>query len=65
MIGELLKAILVPVVAVALKYALVLIGVQIDEVLFNTIVVGIVTYLLALLGYEVARAKAPKYFLPR
>ena len=65
MIGELLKAVLVPVVAVALKYALAFIGVEIDEVLFNTIVSAIVVTLLALLGYDVARAKAPKYFLPR
>lgn len=65
MIGELLKAILVPVVAVALKYALTFINVQIDDALFNTLVLAIVTTLLALFSYEVARAKAPKYFLPR
>ena len=65
MIGELLKAVLVPVVAVVLKYALTLIGVQIDDTLFNTLVLAIVTYLLSLIGYEVARAKAPKYFLPK
>ena len=65
MIGELLKAILVPVVAIALKYVFALIGVTIDDVLFNTLVIAIVTYVLAVIGYEVARAKAPKYFLSR
>jgi len=62
MLTELLKAILVPVIAVALKYALAALGVVIDEALFNTLVAAIVTYLLALLGFEAARAAFPARF---
>jgi len=62
MLSELLKAILVPLVAVGLKYVLAAIGVEIDPVLFNTIVTGIVVWILAHLGLEVAAKAAPKYF---
>ncbi len=61
MLNELLKAVLVPVVAVGLKFVLAAIGVEIDEVLFNTIVAGIVAYILAALGLDVAAKCAPKY----
>lgn len=62
MLSELLKAILVPLVAIGLKFLLSAIGVQIDDVLFNTIVAGIVAWILAQLGLEVAARAAPKYF---
>jgi uncharacterized protein YacL len=62
MLNELLKSALVLVIGFVLKWFLALIGVEIDPELFNTLVAAIVTYLLALLGLEAARAKAPKYF---
>jgi uncharacterized protein YacL len=62
MLNELLKAALVLVVSFAIRWFLALIGVEIDPELFNTLVAAIVTYLLALLGLEAAKAKAPKYF---
>lgn len=62
MLNELLKAVLVPVVAIGLKFVLAAIGVAIDEVLFNTIVVSIVAYVLAALGLEFAAKAAPNYF---
>jgi uncharacterized protein YacL len=62
MLNELLKAALVLVVSFAIRWFLTLIGVEIDPELFNTLVAAIVTYLLALLGLEAAKAKAPKYF---
>ncbi len=62
MLNELLKTVLVIVVGFALKAVLAAIGVAIDEVLFNTIVAGIVTYILAALGLEVAAKFAPRYF---
>lgn len=62
MLNELLKAVLVPVVAFGLKYILAAISVEIDPVLFNTIVVGIVAWILAHLGLEIAAKAAPKYF---
>ena len=62
MLNELLKAVLVPVVAVGLKFLLSAIGVEIDPVLFNTIVTAIVAWILAHLGLELAAKAAPKYF---
>ena len=62
MLNELLKAALVLVVSFLLKTALYAIGVEIDEVLFNTIVTAVVVWILAQLGVEVAKALAPKYF---
>lgn len=62
MLNELLKAALVLVISFVLKWFLALIGVEIDPELFNTLVAAIVAYVLALLGVEVAKAKAPKYF---
>jgi uncharacterized protein YacL len=62
MLNELLKSALVLVIGFVLKWFLALIGVEIDPELFNTLVAAIVTYLLALLGLEAAKAKAPKYF---
>lgn len=54
MIEELLKPVLVVVIGYLLKLGLGLIGVQIDEALFNTLVVAIVTYLLGLIFAEPA-----------
>jgi uncharacterized protein YacL len=62
MLNELLKAALVLVVSFLLRAALTALGVDIDPELFNTIVAAIVAYVLALVGVEFARAKAPKYF---
>ena len=62
MTTELLRSILVLLVAFLLRLALDAIGVAIDEVTFNTIVAAIVAYVLAALGVEVARAKYPNQF---
>jgi uncharacterized protein YacL len=62
MLNELLKSALVLVISFLLKIALAAIGVEIDPVLFNTLVAAIVAYVLAALGVEVAKAKAPRYF---
>jgi len=64
MLNELLKAALVLVVSFLLRFVLTAIGVQIDEVLFNTIVSAIVVWVLAQLGVEAAKSFAPKYFKP-
>jgi uncharacterized protein YacL len=57
MLSDLIKSVLVVVVAFLLKLALSAIGVEIDPVLFNTIVASIVTALLALMGYEGVKAR--------
>lgn len=62
---EVVQAILVVLVGAALRFGLGLIGIEIDPVLFNTIVAGIVAYLLGLFGYEVARNVAPRRFRAR
>jgi hypothetical protein len=62
MLNELLKAALVLVVSFLLRFALVAIGIEIDPVLFDTIVTAIVVWILAQLGVEVAKSLAPKYF---
>lgn len=59
---NLLLAILTPVVAFLLKWALTAIGVEIDEELFNTIVAAIVTAFLALVGYDAAHKVKPTLF---
>lgn len=62
MLNELLKAALVLLVSFAVKALLQLIGVVLDEAVFNSIVAGLVTYFLSLLGIEVAAKFAPNYF---
>jgi hypothetical protein len=62
MLNELLKSALVLVISFLLKVALAAIGVEIDPVLFNTLVAAIVAWILAQLGVEVAKVKAPRYF---
>jgi len=53
---ELLQAALSLVVAFALRWLLVAIGVELDEGVFIALVAGIVVWLLGLFGVEVARA---------
>jgi hypothetical protein len=62
MLNELLKSALVLLVSFAVKYILGLIGVVLDEATFNSIVAGLVTYFLSLLGLGVAAKFAPRYF---
>lgn len=62
MLNELLKAALTLVVGFLLKLVLTAIGVEIDPVLFNTLVSAIVVWVLIHLGVEVAKSVAPKYF---
>jgi hypothetical protein len=59
---ELLRSILVLLIAAALRFLLAAIGVEIDEVVFNTIVAAIVAWVLSALGVEVARAYFPNRF---
>lgn len=54
--NELLKAVLTPLVAFALRWLFALIGVSLDETVFLAIVTAIVAYLLGLFGVEIARA---------
>lgn len=65
MLNELLKSVLVLVVSFAVKYLLGLIGVVLDEAVFNSIVAGLVTYFLSLFGLEAAFKFAPKYFVKK
>jgi hypothetical protein len=62
MLNELLKAALVLVVSFALRVGLAAIGIEIDPVLFNTLVSAIVVWILAQLGLETAKYLAPKHF---
>jgi hypothetical protein len=59
---ELLRSVLVLIVAFLLRLALTAIGVEIDPVTFNTIVAAIVVWVLTQLGVEVARARFPNRF---
>ena len=49
---QLLESVLVVLIGFGLKWLLAQIGVEIDEVLFNTLVAGIVVWILRLLGLE-------------
>ena len=62
MATELLKSVLVLVIAFALRFVFAAIGVEIDEVTFNTIVAAIVVWVLTQLGVETAKRAAPKTF---
>jgi hypothetical protein len=62
MFNELIKGVLVVVVAFALKAFLAAVAVEIDEVLFNTLVAGIVVWIMTALGLEGLRAIAPRFF---
>ena len=61
-LNELLAAVLTPLIAAGLKYALAFLGVEIDAALFNTLVTAIVVALLALFGVEVVKSRAPARF---
>ena len=52
---ELLQAALTLVVAFAVRWFFSLIGFEIDDAIFNTLVAAIVVYLLQLFGVEVLR----------
>lgn len=54
--NELLKAVLTPLVAFALRWFFALIGVPLDETVFWAIVGALVSYFLSLFGVEAARA---------
>lgn len=62
MLNELLKSALVLVVSFAVKWLLALIGVVIDDAVFNSLVAGLVTYFLTLFGLAGAARVAPNYF---
>lgn len=62
MLNELLKSALVLVVSFAVKWLLALIGVVIDDAVFNSLVAGLVTYFLTLFGLAGAAKAAPSYF---
>lgn len=62
MLNEVLRGVLVILVGAGLRLLLAGIGVEIDEVLFNTIVAGIVVWIMTQLGLEIAKAAAPRYF---
>lgn len=62
MATELLRSVLLLVVAFALRWFLALIGVEIDDVTFNTIVAAFVAWVLTQLGVEGARRAAPSTF---
>ena len=55
MLESLLKPVLVLVIGYLLRLGLAAIGVQLDEAVFNSIVVAIAAYLLALTGLEGAQ----------
>ena len=63
MLNELLKSALILLISFALKFLLGAIGVEIDPVLFNTLVAAIVAWILAQLGMEAAYKFAPRYFM--
>lgn len=62
MLSELLKSVLLIVVAFLLQLALGALGVELDEATFTAIVAAIVAYILSLLGLEAARAAFPSRF---
>lgn len=62
MATELLRSVLLLVVAFALRWFLQLIGVEIDDLNFNAIVAAFVAWVLTQLGVEGARRAAPNTF---
>ena len=58
MIGELLKPVLVIVVAFLLRLALTYLGVELDVEVFNTIVAAIVSVLIGLIVQDEIRLRA-------
>lgn len=62
MLNEVIRGVLAIIIGAVLKLVLVAIGVEIDDVLFNTLVAAIVLWIMVQLGLEGARAIAPRYF---
>ena len=62
MLSELVKGALVLVIGFALKWFFALVGFVVDEAVFNALLGAIVTYLLALFGFEGFKIAAPRYF---
>ena len=62
MTTELLRSVLLLLVAFVLRWFLLLINVEIDEVTFNTIVAAFVVWVLTQLGIEGAKAARPNTF---
>lgn len=62
MATELLRSVLLLVVAFLLRIVLEAIGVALDDVTFNTIVAALVAWILTNLGVEGARRAAPNTF---
>lgn len=62
MATELLRSVLLLVIAFALRWLLALINVEIDETTFNTIVAAFVAWVLTQLGVEGAKAARPNTF---
>lgn len=60
MLSELLKSALTLAVAFGVRWFFALIGVEIDEVIFNSIVAGIVVWLMTQLGYGLTVYAFPK-----
>ena len=61
MLNEVIRGVLAILIAAGLKIVLAAIGVEIDEVLFNTLVAGFVGYLMVLLGLEGVNAGIRKF----
>lgn len=62
MLNELIESVLLLVVALLLKIVFAAIGIEIDEVVFNTIVGAIVVWLMAKLGLGLAVKGLAKVF---
>jgi hypothetical protein len=62
MLNEVIRGVLAIVIGAILKLVLVAIGVEIDPILFNTLVAAIVVWIMIQLGFETAKAMAPRYF---
>lgn len=62
MLNEVIRGVLAIVIGAILKLALAAIGVEIDDVLFNTLVAAIVLWIMVQLGLETAKSVAPRYF---
>lgn len=60
--NEVLRTVLTVVIGALLTLGLKAIGIEIDSALFNTLVAGIVLWILTQLGIEIAALLAPRYF---
>ena len=62
MLEKFVEALLFVLVSFGLKFLLGLVGIAIDEVVFNTIVAGVVTALLALFFKAAVKKAVPSLF---